>query len=148
MFLTCRRTHFPHLHHTDSITSHFTDLREVLSPHLDLLLHKLLPVESFILQPFLRLLPPPPLFLQHLTASQTLSLLEDSVFIKYFFDPCWSCAGSTCSSSLQPELSLTFIHLCTSLPAESCRPPRGSTALFQSELSAIWRSNVDSSTCN
>lgn len=80
--------YFPLSHHAVSITSHFTDLREVLGPHLDLLLHELLPVESFILQSLLRLLPPPPLLLQHLTASQALSFLEESAFIKYFFDLC------------------------------------------------------------
>lgn len=85
----CRHTrpssHFARFRHTDSITSAFTDLREVLGPHLDFLLHQLLPVESFILQPLLGLLPPPPLLLEHLPASQALPFLADSAFIKYFF---------------------------------------------------------------
>lgn len=78
-------SHFARFRHTDSITSAFTDLREVLGPHLDFLLHQLLPVESFILQSLLGLLPPPPLLLEHLTASQALPFLADSAFIKYFF---------------------------------------------------------------
>lgn len=78
-------SHFARFHHADSITSAFTDLREVLGPHLDFLLHQLLPVESFVLQSLLGLLPPPPLLLEHLTASQALPFLADSAFIKYFF---------------------------------------------------------------
>lgn len=78
-------SHFARFRHTDSITSAFTDLREVLGPHLDFLLHQLLPVESFILQPLLGLLPPPPLLLEHLPASQALPFLADSAFIRYFF---------------------------------------------------------------
>ncbi|KAF3855002.1 hypothetical protein F7725_023057 [Dissostichus mawsoni] len=53
-----------------------TDLSEVLGPHLDLPLHQLLPVEGLVLQPLIRVLPPPPLLLQYLTASQALSLLQ------------------------------------------------------------------------
>lgn len=131
----------------NSITAHFTDLGEVLGPHLDLFLHKLLPVEGFILQPLLRLLPPPPFFLQHLTASQALPLLEDRAFIKYFF---WSVCGAgvlgekkknptSSTLTLRPELSLTFIHLCTSF---SCLEPLATGRLLKQELWAICRSNM------
>lgn len=54
-----------------------TDLGEVLGPHLHLLLHQLLPVEAFVLQPPLRLLPPPALLLQQLPASHALPLLQE-----------------------------------------------------------------------
>lgn len=94
----------------EPITAHFTDLREVLGPHLDLLLHQLLPVEGFVLQPLLCLLPPPPLLLQHLTASQALALLEErdreserELSLNIFLI-CENTLGST------------FIHLCTRFP--------------------------------
>lgn len=53
----------------------FSDLSEVLRPHLDFLLDELLPVESFILQPFLSLLPPPPLLVKHLAPSKAFPFL-------------------------------------------------------------------------
>lgn len=134
----------------NSITPHFTDLGEVLGPHLDLFLHELLPVEGFILQPLLRLLPPSPLLLQHLTASQALPLLEDRAFIKYFF---WSVRREKeeekkkthmlVSLTLRPELSLTFIHLCTSF---SCWDLPATGRLLKEVLLAICRSNAHGTT--
>lgn len=89
-----------------------TDLREVLGPHLDLLLHELLPVESFILQPPLCLFPPPPLLLQHLATSNALSFLKESVFIKYFFD-LWkgfAQAHMLFFSNALPHIQTLYVH--------------------------------------
>lgn len=120
-------------HHADSIMSHFTDLREVLGPHLDLLLHELLPVESFVLQSFLRLLPPPPLLLQHLTASHALSFLQERAFIYYVFD-LWK----GFAEHAEPELGFTFIHSCTFV---CCWPPCSFTTVILPLNTITWKSN-------